>query len=236
MNPPASLFLHKVRPTDPADRTITIHYWCQSASLISGDKIPRQLFSHHFQLAIGRHLNYICNGGLCSSGILKTQLVKVTWVHPTSSLRPLGETNDAPVVVNVATGGYRLFFFFFRGLLKWGCERRDVGVLGIWTALLGDSVADAPTHKSKLLLLSTATPSLGLILIQRGVTGSREMCWVQRSGFLSYLQHHIASTRCIREALRSSAPGTIQGTGQVSNLPDTQVSSHARALLSQHAH
>lgn len=49
-------------------------------------------------------------------------------------------------------------------------------MLGIWTALLGDSVADAPTHKSKLLLLSTATPSLGLILIQRGVIGSREMC------------------------------------------------------------
>lgn len=127
MNPPASLFLHRVRPTDPADRTITIHYWCQSASLISGDKIPRQLFSHHFQLAIGRHLNYICNGVLCSSGILKTQLVKVTWVHPTSSLRPLGETNDAPVVVNVATGGYRLFFFFF----SWSSE------MGLWTERCG---------------------------------------------------------------------------------------------------
>lgn len=123
-------------------------------------EIPRQLFPHHFQPAIVRHLKYICNGVLRSSGVLKTQLVKVTWVQPTISLRLLGKINDAPAVVNVATGGYFFSFFFsFRGLLKWGCEQRDVGVLGIWTALLGNSVADAPVQVQIAVALHRDTES-----------------------------------------------------------------------------
>lgn len=236
MNPAACLFLHKVRPTDPVDRTITIHYWCQSASLISRDKIPRQLISHHFQRAIGRHLNYICNGVLCSSGILKTQLVKVTWVHPTNCLRLLGKINDAPVVVNVATGGYRLSLFFFLWSSEMGLWTERCGCVRRMDSSVGELCSRCP-HTSPNCCCSPPQHRVsGSFWYSEGVTGGREMCWVQRSGFLSYLQHHIASTRCIREALRSSAPGAIQGTGQVSTLPDTQVSSHARALLSQHAH
>ena len=91
-------------------------------------EIPRQLFLHHFQPAIVRHLKYICNGVLRSSGVLKTQLVKVTWVQPTISLRLLGKINDAPAVVNVATGGSFFSFFFF---FSWSSE------MGLWTERCG---------------------------------------------------------------------------------------------------